>query len=155
VRVVLELINHARYQALARVLGVPREQANVATAVIALIVAETVQGRYRKLVRPRAMPAPGDMLGGAATLREVLSELTGLPPEDTPVLGTVLTGAALATIMRPAARRSARAARKLPLGARKVSHGMNAAFHRRYGYLVDPGHHRASRAQRHAASPVH
>lgn len=153
-RVAFELVNHARYQALARILGVPREQANLATAVIALMVGEAVQGKFRTLVAAPAVPEPTDVLLGAATLRELLSEVTGLPPEDTPVLGTVLVAAALAAIARPALNKSARAASKLPHAARKVSHRMNAAFRRRYGYIVDPGHLRSYRAQRRAAARV-
>jgi hypothetical protein len=142
-RVAFELINHARYQVLTRILGVPREQANLATAVIALMMAEAVQTRYRSLMAAADEPTLMDGVIGAAALRELLSEITGLPPEETPVLGTVLAVATVASISRPTLRRSARA-------TRSFSRRMDAAFRRRYGYLVDPGNLRESRARRRA-----
>lgn len=149
-RVAFELINHARYQALERILGVPRDQANVATVVIALIASEAAHARYQSLVGGPPVPAAVDLAMGAAAARELFSRLTGLPPEDTPVLGAVLAFAAFVGVTRPALIRSARAARKLPPATRKVAHRMNTGFRRRYGYLLDPGNLRESRARRRA-----
>jgi hypothetical protein len=138
------LVNDARHRAIERLLGVPRDQANVATLIAALIVAQAAQDHARRVFRAPATPAAGDMLLGTATARELLRGMAGPTSRETPLLGTLL---ALAVLGGPAFR----AARGSLHGIRTSSRRANAGFRHRYGYLVDPGHLRERRARRRRA----
>ena len=147
-RVALLLLNEARYRMVERLFAVPREEANIATVLALLILAEAVHERARRVLRTPAAPASGDVLLGAASVRESLRGVAGASSRDTPLFGTLLMVAILGGPARRAALKSVQ-------GLRASSHRMNVGFHHRYGYLVDPGHLRRRRAQRRgeAATP--
>ena len=143
-RIAFLLLNEARYRAMARLFGLPRDQANLATVILALVLAETVHERTQRMLSAPAPPAGADVLLGAASLRELLRSLAGPNSRDTPLLGTLLMLAVLGGPARRAAIRSAQ-------GIRASSNRTYAGFRHRYGYLVDPGHLRQRRADRRSA----
>jgi hypothetical protein len=83
----------------------------------------------------------GDLLIGAALLREALWDVAGPASREATPLGVLLIIAFAGGAARRALHRSSH-----HVGG--ISHRMTVGFHHRYGYLVDPGHWRARRAQR-------
>jgi hypothetical protein len=141
VEVAFALLNEARYRTLQRVFGVSRTEANLATAIGALVLLEAAHLQWKRMMRGPSMPATADMFLGTATLREGLSGIAGASPTDAPTLGTLLMLAMLAGPTRRAVRSGLR-------DVRARGHRMNAGFHKRYGYMIDPGHLRARLAER-------
>ena len=140
-RVALALLNDARYRSMERFLGVPREQANLATLVALLIVAEGMRRRAaRALTLPGAPSFDGVVVAGAS-MRQVIWQATGMPGEEPPLFGPLI---ALAVVVSPTRRVVMRSAHRM----RGSLHQMAVGFHHRYGYLVDPGHLRSQRAKR-------
>lgn len=147
-RVGFLLLNNVRLRAIARLFGVGPEQANLLTFVIALWLAQGAQLQVKRLSKPPPLPSAGDGLLVGGSVQELVGWLAGPPTRDTPVLGVLLTLAVVCGTAGPVALKSVRAARA---GSYRASH----AFHHRYGYLVDPGHWRAQRAQRRGAAQAH
>lgn len=144
-RIVLMLLNDARYRTMHRFLGLSREQANVATLVLALTGLGTAHESFRRLADgPVAMPSSTALIFGNSSLRELMRSIAGPDAGRTPLFGSLLV---LALLGHPARRALAGAVR----GARSSSRRMSGDFHHRYGYLVDPGHVRLHRAQRRLA----
>jgi hypothetical protein len=140
-RVACLLINHARHRTIARLFGVPRDQANLLTLVAVMTLAGAVNDRIQTMLRGPSVPSLGDGLLAGASLRELLRGVAGPSAGDAPLLGTLLTIGVLGGIAVPAAAKSLRA-------TRASSQRLHVAFRHRYGYLVDPGHWRARRATR-------
>ena len=141
VRLTLMFLNHARYRSMERAFGVSRDQANLATFIAVVGLSEALQAQGRKAAGAAKPPSAIDNLMGLTMLSELLRSVAGPSSRDTPLLGTLMAFAALGTVARSFARKSAH-------GVYGSSHRMDLAFHRRYGYLVDPGHWRARRAKR-------
>ncbi len=138
------LVNHARHQAIHRVFGLPPEQDNVLTLLALGLMAGAVHSGYRKLMEGPPFPTGSDLVLGAAGLSEAAAGVAGPASRKAPMLGALLIGAVVLGAGRPLVRKT--------LGA--VSRGekeLSFDFHRRYGYLVDPGHWRQRRAERHRA----
>jgi hypothetical protein len=131
-RVAFLLANEARYRALQRVLGVSREQANLATAVVALIVAEAARDKARQLLFAPGGPTLGDVALAGATAREVILGAAGPTARDTPLFVTLVTIAVLGGLARPVIEDSVR-------DFKAASHRLHQSFLHRYGHLI--GHH--------------
>lgn len=138
-RTALLLANHARHRTLQRLFGLPPGYDDLLTLIGLTLLANAAQNKARRLLAPGAVPAPGDYMFGAVSLREVMSTVAGPALRDTPHLGTLIMLAFVGGTSRVALVRGLR-------GLRKASHGVAAGFHHRYGYLVDPGHRRQRRA---------
>jgi hypothetical protein len=75
-------------------------------------------------------------------VREALARVAGPDSRDTPLLSSLLAIAVIGGAARSGLR-----------GIRGSGHSADVAFHRRYGYLIDPGHWRSRRAERRNAKP--
>jgi len=140
-RLALMFANDARYRVVQRTFGVPRDQVNLATLVAVAGLAEAMRVQSRKVRGAAKPPSTADNMIGLTIVSELLRSVGGPVSEDTPLMGPLIALAILSGGARALARRSAR-------GVYGSSHKMDVAFHHRYGYLVDPGHWRARRAQR-------
>jgi hypothetical protein len=144
-RISFLLLNEARYRTLTAVLGIPREQANLATLVMVLVAAEGAQLRARRMVsKPPPSPTPGDTALSVAAARELVQSIAGPASRDTSMFGTLVTVAALGGISLPIVRRSMHA-------ARSGMHEFTAAFRHRYGVHAARAAETASRARERAA----
>jgi hypothetical protein len=123
------LLNEARYRTLERVLGVPREQANLATLVLLLAFLATTRERTAQALKAPTGPSATDMALTAGVMRAALHGVAGPSFDRTPLFGTLIVVAALAHISRPAVSRSISA-----VHAR--THRARLAFDHRYGHLV-------------------
>jgi hypothetical protein len=140
-RLALMFANEARYRTLARAFGVPRDQANIATLIGALLALEVAHSASKRLLRPGPAPTAADGVLGGAALRELLCTVAGPGDRDTPLLATLLT---IAVVGGGARRIGVQAGHAI----RSSSHRADFQFHKRYGYLIDPGHWRQRRADR-------
>ena len=136
VRMALVLLNQARYRTLERVLGLGREEANLATLVIVVAVAEASRNRasrWRRLIRP---PGVSDMALGAAAMRESIYGVAGKSSDQMPLAATLVTIAVAAHLASPVIRRTATA-------IRASTRGLHRALDRQYGRVRGAGseHH--------------
>ncbi len=139
------LLNEARHRLLERLFGVPRDQANIVSLVAVLLLAERAQHKLRRLLSAPGTVDPSYALLAAASVREVLSGIAGPPARATPAAGTLLTVAVVGGISRAVAVRTIN-------GLRTTAHELTAGFHRRYGWIADPGQLRERRARRELAA---
>jgi hypothetical protein len=112
-------VNEARYRTLQRVLGLPRDQANLATAIAVVAIAGTVRERAGGLRIPG--PSFGQLAFGSAALKELI---LGPPKPGTPPV-PMFTGLVAVA-----------AGGTLVVALAKSSRGVSAAsraFVRRYG----------------------
>lgn len=72
-------VNEARYRTLQRVLGLPRDQANLATAIAILAMAQAVRASAGRLSFPG--PSFGELALGSAAFKELI---VGPPKPGTP-----------------------------------------------------------------------
>jgi hypothetical protein len=135
-RVATLLLNDARYRMFQRVFAIERRDVNMVTVVALLLMAERAQATTRR-VRSSRGPNMAENFMGFGIVREALARVAGPDSRDTPLLSTLLAIAVIGG-----------AARSGLHGIRGSGHTADVAFHRRYGYLIDPGHWRARRAQR-------
>lgn len=143
-RVASMLANHARHRAVARTFGVSRDQANLATLIAVLLVADKTSDRLTRMLRAQETPSMGEGLLFGASLRAGLGAIVGPPARDAPMFGILVSAAVLGTTLGPTVVKSIH-------GVTTYSHRMALGFHHRYGYVVDPGHWREQRARRRAA----
>lgn len=141
------LFNHARHEAIHRVFGLPPEQDNVLTLLALGLMAGAVHKGYRRLMEGPPFPIGADWALGGAGLSEAAAGVAGPASRKAPMLGTLLLAAMAAGAARPLLRKTLGG---LSRGERQVSFD----FHRRYGYLVDPGHWRQRRAERRRAQAL-
>jgi hypothetical protein len=140
-RLALLFANEARYRTLERALGIPRDQVNIATLFAVALAAEGVRNVGARLTRPGPAPTAADGVLGGAALRELLCRVAGPGARDTPLLATLLTIAVVGGATRRVAMKSGHTIRSSTQRA-------DVQFHKRYGYLIDPGHWRQRRADR-------
>lgn len=126
----LAVANEARYRTLERVFGIQRSDVNLLTAVVALMVANSV---YEKVtaVRPPRPPSIPDVAIGVGALRESIYGVAGPASRDTPLGGTLIALAVLGGLARPPVVRSIR-------GTRASWRRLHHSFRSRYGHLI-PG----------------
>jgi hypothetical protein len=128
VRLAGVLVNEMRYQALEFV-GVRRDDANVATVVIAAVAADAAHRRLSRLMRLAKPPSRGDVVlaGGVAT--ELLHELGGPSSRDIPYYGVMIVVSVGATRAGPVVRQAID-------GVAGVSRQAIDALRRNYDYMV-------------------
>ena len=134
------LINRARRLAIARLFGVGKDDEYILTLIAVILVAQAAHDQLQKLTKGAISPGGLDATFGFISFRELLCRVAGPASRNAPALGTLLAIAVLGGAVSPAIRKSAR-------GVRNGAHRIDAAFHRRYGYLIDAGHRRERRAQ--------
>jgi hypothetical protein len=134
-RASLMLLNEARCRTIENVFGVPREQVNLTTGILALVLADTIHTRAQKL-KPSRRPTVADAAIGVGALRESIYGVAGPASRDTPLVGTLIALAILGGLVRPGVARSIH-------GMKASSRRMHTMFLGRYGHLV--GHHRRDR----------
>ena len=123
-RVGFLLLNEARYRTFERLFGLPRDQANLATLVAAVALAEAAHDKVGWLLQARTL-APAELaLGGA-----VFKELVLGPPKpgrpETPGLALLAAFALAGGFVAPALVRSARS-------VRAATHELRSKLVRRY-----------------------
>ncbi len=123
------LANEARYRTLEYLFGVRREQANLATVIALIVLLEAAHDKADRWLRGPGGPTRADVALGAATCRELLYEVSGLDPRDTPLVGTLVAVAVLGGLSGLVLRRSAR-------GITTFSHRAGRSFNHRYGHLI-------------------
>lgn len=143
VGVVTLLLNDVRHRTFQRVFAVERNDVNLMTLIVLLVTAERMQATSRK-VRAGRGPTLAEDFMGFGILREALCRVAGPDARDTPALASLLAIAVIGATARSGLH-----------GLRGSGHSADVAFHKRYGYLVDPGHWRQRRAQRREASVTH
>ena len=136
VGVVTLLLNDARYRTFQRVFAVEKNDVNLVTLIALLVMAERMQAASRKVRAGRGPTLTEDFLG-FGIVREALCRVAGPDARDTPLLASLLAIAVIGATARSGLR-----------SVHGSGHRADVAFHKRYGYLVDPGHWRQRRAQR-------
>jgi hypothetical protein len=104
-RLVLTVLNHLRYQALNRVFGTSREQANALTVVLLLGATDSVYEAARR-ISGRRLRVSDAGLGGIA-LREAALGVAGPSARAVPGFGALVAFALLGGLAAPALRRAA------------------------------------------------
>lgn len=132
-RVAFLLANEARYRVFERVLGIPREQANFATLVAGLLLADAARNKTHQLLKAPGVPAVDDATVGVAVLDGIVRAAAGPSARDTPLFTTLVGIALVGALARPAVR-----------GIRRCARRSRAPFNRRYGRLI--GVSRATRS---------
>jgi hypothetical protein len=124
----LMLLNEARYRTVERAFGVPRDQVNLTTVMLALVAADAIHTRTQKL-KPSRRPTVADGAIGLGVLRESIYSVAGPASRDTPLVGTLIALAVLGGLVRPPAVRSFH-------GMKASSRRMHTMFLGRYGHLI-------------------
>ena len=106
-RLVFAMLNHLRYQALNRTLGLSREQANVLTAIMLLGAADGAYEAARRIGGLRPHVSGSDAALGAIALRDASLSLAGPKVRAIPGFGTLAAVAILGGFAAPAVRRAA------------------------------------------------
>ncbi len=138
--VALLLADEARYRAMARLFGIPRQ----GSLLVSVVATGTLAGAIHAKLRLGARPGVGDALLGAASVGELMHVIAGPPSRDTRFFGGLVGIALVGGLLAPAVRESAR-------GIKASSHWLRAEFGRRYGYVLAAGR-RATAASRAATT---
>jgi hypothetical protein len=125
------LANEARYRTFEAI-GIRREDANLATAVGLLMLANAVYERAQRPKPPKPQTAVADLSIGVGALRETIYGVAGPASRDTPLGGTLIALAVLGGLARPPLKRGVR-------DLRSSSRRMTRLFRGRYGHLVNLG----------------
>ena len=134
-RLAFALLNHLRYQALNRVFGLSREQANVLTVVLLAGAADGTYEAARRVSGMRLGVSGADAALGAIALRDATLGVAVPSARKLPGGGTLLALAILGGLAAP--------------GLRRTAHTMRAAERRLRGA---EGRVRRERIRRYAAA---
>ena len=104
-RLVLTVLNHLRYQALNRVFGTSREQANALTVVLLLGAADGAYETARRIGGTRLRVSDAGI--GAIALREAALGVAGPSARAIPGFGALVALALLGGLAAPGLRRTA------------------------------------------------
>ena len=104
-RLVFTVLNHLRYEALNRVFGTSREQANALTAVLLLGAAESAYETTRRISGMRLRGSDAGL--GAIALREAALGVAGPGARAVPGFGALMAFAVLGGLAAPGLRRAA------------------------------------------------
>jgi hypothetical protein len=104
-RLALAVLNQLRYQALSRVFGTSREQANVLTLVLLLGAADGTYEAVRRI--PRLHVSGSNATLGGLALREAALGIAGPSTRQVPGAGTLMALAILGGLAAPSLRRTA------------------------------------------------
>ena len=105
-RMVLTVLNHLRYQALHRVFGTSREQANALTVVLLLGAADSAYEAARRITGTRLRVSDAGL--GAIALREAALDVAGPGARAVPGFGALVALALLGGVAAPGLRRTAK-----------------------------------------------
>jgi hypothetical protein len=136
-RLVLAMLNHLRYQALQRTLGLSREQANVLTAVALLSAADGAYEATRRITGMRPHVSGADAVIGAAAVREASLSLAGPSVRAIPGLGALVVFAIFGRFAVPALRRSGQRARAAEQRLRAAEQRVRSERIKRYAAARD------------------
>jgi hypothetical protein len=117
-RLAVTALNLARHLALTRVFGVPREQANLLTFVLALGAASGASATARRVVRGPFALSRSDAGMGGFLMREAVLGIAGPAARKVPLAGTILTVAMLGALA-PGLRRRIHGIRAAELRVRR------------------------------------
>ena len=132
VTIVGGLLNEARYRAVERLFGVPRDQSFLVTVIALGTLAGAIHDRAARALSGPSVPSLGGTLLGAGVLKESVHGIAGSWSKDTPLFNTLLAIALLGTLARPVLRVSFR-------DVKASSHAVRVAFDHRYGHLIRRG----------------
>jgi hypothetical protein len=104
-RLVFTVLNHLRYEALNRVFGTSREQANALTAVLLLGAADSAYETARRISGMRLRGSDAGL--GAIALREAALGVAGPGARAVPGFGALVAFAVLGGLAAPGLRRAA------------------------------------------------
>ena len=107
-RLVLSILNHLRHQALNRMFGMSRAQANVLTAVILLGAADAAYETGRRITGMRPGVSGTDAALGAVALRDAALGVAGPSTREVRAVGTLVAFALIGGLAAPGLRRAAR-----------------------------------------------
>jgi hypothetical protein len=116
-RLVFTVLNHLRYEALNRVFGTSREQANALTAVLLLGAADSAYETARRIGGMRLRGSDAGL--GAIALREAALGVAGPGARAVPGFGALMAFAVLGGLAAPGLRR---AAQRMRAAERRVRH---------------------------------
>ena len=140
-RLAFAVLNHLRYQALNRVFGISRDQANVLTVVLLLGAADgTLQAARRVRGMRLHVSGPDAALAGIA-LRDAALGAAGPSTRQVPGAGTLLALAMLGGLAAPGLRRTAHRMREAEQRLRDAERRVRRERIRRYTAAKD--HRRA------------
>jgi hypothetical protein len=125
------LANEARYRTLEWI-GIRREDANLATAIGLLMLANGMYERAHRPTTPKPPTAVADFAIGIGALRETIHGVAGPASRDTQLGGTLIALAVLGGLARPPLKRGVR---ELKSSSRRLKR----TFRGRYGHLVKLG----------------
>jgi hypothetical protein len=111
-RLALVVLNQVRYLALNRLLGVPREQANLVTVLLGLIAADATYVGARRLARPSLPVSGADAAILSSAIREGVLRVGGPRSREVPLFATLVGVAMIGGVALPGLRRRARAIRE-------------------------------------------
>jgi hypothetical protein len=116
-RLLFTVLNHLRYEALNRVFGTSREQANALTAVLLLGAADSAYETARRIGGMRLRGSDAGL--GAIALREAALGVAGPGARAVPGFGALMAFAVLGGLAAPGLRR---AAQRMRAAERRVRH---------------------------------
>ena len=129
VRAALLLVDEARYRVSKRLFGVSRDQSWPVTLIALALLARAAHEKSDQMLTGPGGPTKSDVALGVATLRELLTVITGRSSRGTPLVGTLVTIAVVGALVRPGLSRTVH-------GIRASSHRAGRAFNHRYGHLL-------------------
>jgi hypothetical protein len=129
VRVALLLLDEARYRIVRRLFGVSEDESWLVTLIALALIAEAANTQADQMLRGPGGPTRADVALGAAAVRELLTEISGASSRDTPLVGSLVTIAAIGALVGPGMRRTVH-------GIRASSHRVRRSFNHRYGHLL-------------------
>ena len=125
-------MNQCRHLALNRVLGMPREQANLLTFVLALAAADAAFATTRRVVHGPFPLSGSDAAMGGVLIHEAVFGIAGPAARKVPLTGTLLTVAMLGALV-PRLRRTVRGIRAAELRVRRQRMSVYTAAKRAVG----------------------
>jgi hypothetical protein len=137
-RVILLLLNEARYHTIKRLFGTPREDSALVTIIALALLSGAVGSKAAQLVKGPNPSLAGSMLG-VGMVNESIRGIAGVAPGDSVLFSTLVAMALAGAAVRPVVRASWR-------GAKSFSHQARADFDHRYGHLIRPNRPRPSAA---------
>ena len=136
-RLVFAMLNHLRYQALNRTLGLSREQTNVLTAVVLLSAADGVYETTRRIIGIRLHVVGGDAAIGAIALREASLSMAGPSVRAIPGFGALVAFAIFGGFAAPALRRAGQRVRAAEQRLRAAEQRVRSERIKRYAAARD------------------
>ena len=136
-RLVFALLNHLRYQALHRTLGLSREQANVLTAVVLLSAADGAYEATRRITGMRPHVSGTSAALGAIALREGSLSMAGPSVRAIPGFGALVAFAIFGGFAAPALRRTGRRIRAAEQRLRAAEERVRSERIRRYAAATE------------------